>query len=159
MSDKNVIHKKMTLEEFLQQSKDHRVISRINHEEDGVGVEIQIVRIDKYIGSEFMKFNFEENPVYLPIEKIYFTTRNELMVSSPPFLYIHNGPHNKGYFCISQSYTITCDTCSNETNYVTTNLEKFYCEECWEAASSDQNMIIVMAGDLRNLQLGQIAKS
>lgn len=140
--------KRMDLDEFLKREKEHKIISQLSHIEEDTEVDIQIIRIGELPGSEWMKFCFE-NPVYYPIEKIYFTVKQELMIIAPPFLYIHLAGTNKGRFCISQSYDIECDICEKPINYITTNIHKFYCDDCWEKASDIQNMILVMAGDLR----------
>ena len=142
------VEKKFTLEEFLKKKNEHKEISSIVHEEEDTNLKIDIVRLDEYVGSEFMRFNFE-NPVYIPVDKIYFTFNENLMAIAGPFLYIHDPKSQKGYFSISKKFDITCDKCENPINYITTNIHKFYCEECWEESSDDENLIVVMAGELR----------
>ena len=112
--------KKFTLEEFMKREKDHKIISTIYYEMEDTGVAVHIVRLDQFVGSEFMKFDFE-NPVYIPIEKIYFTLGQNLMAIAPPFLYVHDPQNDKGHLSISKKYDVTCDLCPADNVIITEN--------------------------------------
>lgn len=137
------------LEEFLSRSGEHKTISRHNYDVEDTNVMIKLIKIDKVDNSEFLKFEFEE-PVYLPVEKIYFNLQQVLMVIAPPFLYTDSTDNVGGGFHISKAYTVCCDGCGNDINYINTNLVKFYCDDCFEndMAIEEKNILIVLGGSL-----------
>lgn len=141
---------RMTLDEFISRSSEHKLISRLNYNVEETSVLIKVLRIDKVPGSEFLKFEFPE-PIYLPIEKIYFNLQQELMVLCPPFLYIDaSTDSSNSCFKVSSAYDVHCDICGNQINYINTNTAQFYCDNCFmnDTSVDEKNVIVVLAGSL-----------
>lgn len=138
----------IALEEFLENTEFHKVVSKITFENEDLELRMELVRCTNIEGSEFLKLCFDDAPKYLTCEKIFVNpVKNEMMVIAPPFLYTHDPNTGKGNFIISKSYKVYCDVCGNETNYITTTGDRFFCDDCWETCSDD-NTIIVFAGML-----------
>lgn len=138
----------IAIEEFQANEKFHKVVSKINFENEGLELKIELIRCTNIDHSEYLKLCFDGNPKYLTCEKIFVNPiKNEMMVIAPPFLYTHDPNTGGGKFIISRAYKVFCDVCGNEINHVTTTGTRFFCNDCWETCSDD-NTIIVYGGVL-----------
>jgi len=140
---------KISLEDFLNRSSEHKLVSRHYYNVEDTSVLIKLIRLGNDVGSEFLKFEFEE-PIYLKPEKVYCDLQQRLLVLAPPFLYTDSATEGNGGFKISQAYEVCCDLCGNKINYINTNLSTFYCDTCFiENESIDEkNVIVVLGGTL-----------
>lgn len=142
------------LAEFIERAPEHKLISRHFYNVEDTQVLIKVLTIPGTEGSEHLKFEFTENAIYYPIEKIYCNIQQELMVLAPPFLYTDSSSDGKCNFKISCAYDVCCDVCGSKINYINTNTKHYYCDECFmndnlgDDVVDDTNIIVVLAGTL-----------
>ena len=151
---------RLSLEDFIARESEHKKIGGFWYEEEGTSVNISFVCLEKEPNNEWLRFDFE-TPVYRDIDKIYCSLQGELMVLSKPFLFTAYTPNPKtpdapdGAFHISRAYSVECDKCEIDIGLMVTNLERFYCEECFDTLPDEEteNSIVVLSDKLYTLRV------